>query len=882
MGYYTREDLKLKTYDKLYKIAINEKLINIFASDKTKSELIDLILLYRQDNTEKKILTLDYEGFFRLQELFDKKLRELPIEATDIQVPYSIKIFENADFSEADNYYVLVSKNLHISTSICMITADNGYVYCILSLVEDTKYEDKVYRKYKINSEYVERLNFDCEYYKNPKMYFFENTMGDIVRNVYFNNRIDVIPEKIPCYSIKLFELKAEKLKEVKSPFPILFIDNKVYCKYFTKDFLMYIHKIQNDNFLIDYFENAKDRVLAKELNFYASCFQDMSTFFLDINSNIEVYDDYLQSKIVSKKQLVNQFIEYLIKKICAYSKCRYTKIYSIGLNIQDDRFVYIDLPFVLSYSKIKRLNKTYKSEKFLAIVSEFDNLNISENQFNIFEKEINSHKNDSDFIDESIRNRMKGFWYVLLTKEMITKEKYNRLMRNTMFSTEELSGFVARQLVETRQSTLEIKKLFESIFPKTDIICVKAGLVSDFREQFEIIKVRELNDTHHAQDAYLNIVVGNVYNAKFTKNFWKLIQSKQRGEINKSLNLKKTFDYDVYQDSKQVWNKETDKNIVKTMCERKTVNVTKMLCEDKGQLFNLTIEKKCKKDNKYNIVPNIPKALKGMNINPSEISEKYGSYSGLNAAYFVIFKYTKIIKKKNEEILKLEPIYIYENNKKLTDSDIIKKLENLGYNNPVLITRIKKNQKILLNGYPYRINGGSIVKQEYKLELKNDFDLYVDGEYLKYAKDLSNFCKDNDKNDGKNENVRYFVRFKKKKNINEKNETYDECVFRLNDEFNKLFCHLCIEKSNFGIYENYMNIDKIKALYKLKNEFEKLSLKEKSNKIKGILQVYNRTTYGILSTRLQNRNILGEKIKNLKIINESITGLITNEMEIK
>lgn len=501
----------------------------------------------------------------------------------------------------------------------------------------------------------------------------------------------------------------------------------------------------------------------------------------------------------------------------------------------------------------------------------------IKDDSFNnivLVEKEINSHKNDSDFIDESIRNRMKGFWYVLLTKEMITKEKYNRLMRNTLFSTEELSGFVARQLVETRQSTLEIKKLFESIFPNTEIICVKAGLVSDFREQFEIIKVRELNDTHHAQDAYLNIVVGNVYNAKFTKNFWKLIQSKQRGEINKSLNLKKTFDYDVYQDSKQVWNKETDKNKVKTMCERKTINVTKMLCEDKGKLFKLTIKKKCKKDN---IVPNTPKALKGMNINPSEIAEKYGYYSSLNAAYYVIFKYTKIIKKKSKEILEIKPVYIYENNKKLSDSDIIKKLENLGYNNPILVTRIKKNQKILLNGYPYRVSGGTKVDQKYKLELKNDFDLYVDGEYLKYAKDLSNFCKDNEKN----ENVRYFVRFKKKKNIDEKNETYDECILRLNDEFNKLFCHLCIEKSNFGIYVNYFNIDEIKKFYKkIENEFEKSSLKEKSNKLKKILQVYNRTTVGIPSTRLKNKNILGEK--NLKIINESITGLIINEMEIK
>lgn len=504
----------------------------------------------------------------------------------------------------------------------------------------------------------------------------------------------------------------------------------------------------------------------------------------------------------------------------------------------------------------------------------------IKDDSFNnivLVEKEINSHKNDSDFIDESIRNRMKGFWYVLLTKEMITKEKYNRLMRNTMFSTEELSGFVARQLVVTRQSTLEIKKLFESIFPNTEIICVKAGLVSDFREQFEIIKVRELNDTHHAQDAYLNIVVGNVYDAKF-KDFWKLIQSKQRGEINESLNLKKIFDYNVYQESKQVWNKETDKNKVKTMCERKTVNVTKMLCEDKGKLFNLTIEKKCKNDN---IVPNTPKALKGKNINSSEIAEKYGYYSNLNAAYYVIFKYTKIIKKKSKEILEIKPVYIYENNKKLSDSDIIKKLENLGYNNPILVTRIKKNQKILLNGYPYRVSGGTKKDQKYNLELKNDFDLYVDGEYLKYAKDLSNFCKDNDKNDGKNENIRYFVRFKKKKNIDEKNETYDECILRLNDEFNKLFCHLCIEKSNFGIYVNYLNIDKIKKFYKKnENEFEKSSLKEKSNKLKGILQVYNRKTSGILSTRLNNRNILGDK--NLKIINESITGLIINEMEIK
>lgn len=506
----------------------------------------------------------------------------------------------------------------------------------------------------------------------------------------------------------------------------------------------------------------------------------------------------------------------------------------------------------------------------------------IKDDSFNnivLVEKEINSHKNDSDFIDESIRNRMKGFWYVLLTKEMITKEKYNRLMRNTLFSTEELSGFVARQLVETRQSTLEIKKLFESIFPNTEIICVKAGLVSDFREQFEIIKVRELNDTHHAQDAYLNIVVGNVYDAKFTKDFGKFIQRKQRGEINESLNLKKTFDDDVYQkskqESKQVWNKETDKNKVKTMCERKTINVTKMLCEDKGQLFNLTIEKKCKKDN---MVPNTPKALKGININPSEIAEKYGYYSSLNAAYYVIFKYTKISKKKSEEILEFEPVYIYENNKKLTDSDIIKKLENLGYNNPILVIRIKKNQKILLNGYPYRISGGT----SKGFEIKNDYDLYLDREYLKYAKDLSNFCKDNEKN----ENVRYFVRFKKKKNIDEKNETYDECILRLNYEFNKLFEYLCIEKPNLNLYKKYINISKIIGLNDYYEDFKTLDLNKKSKFLKNLLNIYNRSTIAKMNDFKLSNELGRLRLKifsyNAKIIQESITGLITNEMEIK
>jgi hypothetical protein len=45
---------------------------------------------------------------------------------------------------------------------------------------------------------------------------------------------------------------------------------------------------------------------------------------------------------------------------------------------------------------------------------------------------------------------------------------------------------------------------------------------VSEFRQKYKIEKLREMNDLHHAEDAYLNIVVGNVMHEKFTKKWYK------------------------------------------------------------------------------------------------------------------------------------------------------------------------------------------------------------------------------------------------------------------------------------------------------------------------------------------------------------------------
>ena len=112
----------------------------------------------------------------------------------------------------------------------------------------------------------------------------------------------------------------------------------------------------------------------------------------------------------------------------------------------------------------------------------------------------------------------------MLRDKHLISDKKYERLVRDTHLTEEELSSFVARQLVETRQSTKALCAILKTFYGDagTKVVYSKAGNVSDFRHDNNIVKCRDVNDLHHAKDAYLNIVVGNVYDTKYTENFFR------------------------------------------------------------------------------------------------------------------------------------------------------------------------------------------------------------------------------------------------------------------------------------------------------------------------------------------------------------------------
>lgn len=142
------------------------------------------------------------------------------------------------------------------------------------------------------------------------------------------------------------------------------------------------------------------------------------------------------------------------------------------------------------------------------------------------------SNRGKSDDVPSlEVVKKRKTLWYQLLKSKLISQRKFDNLTKAERggLSPEDKAGFIQRQLVETRQITKHVARLLDEKFNNkkyednktlrtVKIITLKSSLVSQFRKDFELYKVREINDFHHAHDAYLNAVVASVLLKKYPK----------------------------------------------------------------------------------------------------------------------------------------------------------------------------------------------------------------------------------------------------------------------------------------------------------------------------------------------------------------------------
>ncbi len=335
-----------------------------------------------------------------------------------------------------------------------------------------------------------------------------------------------------------------------------------------------------------------------------------------------------------------------------------------------------------------------------------------------LVDKNSNAYKSDDYPIISDIRTKRFGLWKSLLDRGLLTQKKFNRLTRSTSLSAEELADFVARQLVETRQSTKAVAGLLNGLYQDSEIVYVKASNVSKFRQDNDMIKVRAVNDLHHAKDAYLNIVVGNVYHTKFTKNP-KLIFSRVLDKKEK-LSLNHMFSYHVERDGVVAWRmgQKNSLDVVKKMMQKNNIQFTRYAYTVSGGFYDQMPVKKGGGQ-----FPLKTKDARLLNI------EQYGGYNKVAGAYFCLVKHTI----KNEVQLSLEAIPVIYAKQFEVDQSFRKKYltEVLKLSNPnLVIKRIKFNSLLELNGIKLHISGRSnnsiLSNHSHQLVIKYEWQLYI------------------------------------------------------------------------------------------------------------------------------------------------------------
>jgi CRISPR-associated endonuclease Csn1 len=319
----------------------------------------------------------------------------------------------------------------------------------------------------------------------------------------------------------------------------------------------------------------------------------------------------------------------------------------------------------------------------------------------------LNREKSNIYPIQGEIRRKMQPFWAMLKSKGMISEKKYDRLVRNTELTEEELSSFVARQLVETRQSTKALATILQETYgDQVRLVYSKAGNVSDFRQQFELVKCRDVNDLHHAKDAYLNIVVGNVYDTKFTEVFFRNIKKEK-------YSLKKVFEFDT----PGAWDKTESIKTVKKYMAKNNVLVTWMPQEKHGKIFDLMLVRAGK-----------AKVNKKQGLD----QEKYGGYTMRYCAYFCLVEH-RIGKKR---VRSIKPVYMYQ--KVAYEQDPLEYCRNiLMLHEPrVIVQKILVGALMELNGKRLTLTAG----EEGRIKLNHTYQLIVGEKYNQYIKNASKY----------------------------------------------------------------------------------------------------------------------------------------------
>lgn len=457
-----------------------------------------------------------------------------------------------------------------------------------------------------------------------------------------------------------------------------------------------------------------------------------------------------------------------------------------------------------------------------------------------------NQYKSDNLAISATVRNKMKPFWDFLFNQKLMGKKKHNALLKES-YDENDFTGFINRQLVETRQTTKEVINLLQTIYPDTYIHGIRAGLVSELRSSYGFYKSRLLNDYHHAHDAYLNAVVGcfvkSVFpewgtdykiNSYYLKNAWTEYFSKQKNRVEQ----RNKFTYLVGKMGNRITDAAGEIIWEDSILETIRYNISNPFCYVSRKLdidantdfYDQTLYQK---DSNRKLIPR--KSYKGIELP----TNKYGGYTSTNPAYICAISYLKG-KKEKQELINVPVKVTYEQK---TNTSALRDflISEYGQSVKILKDRIKKHQLVKYRGQFLHLSSST--------EAYNAVQLVVSPRFMEFLEAL-------DKND-------LFL------------ETNEKDFTKTAEDFLDHFLEK-LEKM-YPLYSNELN--KLTA-FRDSGEFRNLEYKDKCRFLRTVLLITKASPKTAILNSFSIKGELGRKnsfnpiFSECLFIDRSITGL--------
>lgn len=466
--------------------------------------------------------------------------------------------------------------------------------------------------------------------------------------------------------------------------------------------------------------------------------------------------------------------------------------------------------------------------------------------------RECNQNKAASYVLPREYRNEFNKKWWARLKRiGLMSPKKFHNLVRDK-YSDEDIEGFINRQLVETRQITKHVANILNNYYKNTKVIYLKANLSHNYREKYDLFKFRDINNYHHAHDAYLTAVLGE-YKEKYMKKNINFEMVKELNNRLRKLGQYNSLKYGYVINSLDDNASDIVNDITNNLVDEKTGEVLfdaqefNKLVEDTLYRNDILISRKTEiRTGEFYNQTKQKKGGKGVPLKSNMPIEKYGSYTSINPSYAIMLRYEK--NGKIQQRLVGMPIYLI----KSPDCEKYNYLKNLlGLQENKLCEIISKPIPFYsLIDWDGQI--GYLVGASNNVELCNGKEFQYDKEFYKENKYVLNEI------------------------FNSQKRGLNPTIY--NEGLNKIIIYIInkIEKE-YKLFANL--IGELKTMIDCSN-LDVYSVEEKENIIKQLTKMLNcksdNANFKFLDSKFSSA--FGKKnnriISKCKLINKSVTGI--------